>query len=158
MHYQLILEFVNLFFAGTLAGIEISAHYGFHAPTVALDEKPQLLLRQGVVRRLRWLVPTFFLPMALSGIAVTVLNGIAPGLLFRGAALLAILTWILVRIVGTVPINSATMDWNPENPPQNWRELLARTERFHIVGTWAALLAFVCFLLAMALRLTSTVR
>lgn len=40
MHYQLILEFVNLFFAGTLAGIEISAHYGFHAPTVALDEKP----------------------------------------------------------------------------------------------------------------------
>lgn len=96
--------------------------------------------------------------MALSGIAVTVLNGIAPGLLFRGAALLAILTWILVRIVGTVPINSATMDWNPENPPQNWRELLARTERFHIVGTWAALLAFVCFLLAMALRLTSTVR
>ena len=158
MNYRLILELINLFFAGILAGIEIAAHYGFHAPTVALEEKPQLQLRQGVVRRLRWLVPAFFMPMVLSGITLTLLNGAAPGVLFRGLALVAILIWILIRIVGTVPINSATIDWNPEQPPQNWRELIARTERFHIVGVWAALLAFVSFLLAMALRLSCTFR
>ena len=64
MRYHFLLEFANLFFSGILAGIEIAVHYGFHAPTVALDEKPQILLRQGVVRRLRWLVPAFFLPTA----------------------------------------------------------------------------------------------
>ena len=53
----LILEFFNLFCAGILAGIEIAVHYGFHKPTLALDEKPQIVLRQGVTRTLRWLVP-----------------------------------------------------------------------------------------------------
>ena len=153
MNYRILLEFINLFFAGILAGIEIAAHYGFHAPTVALDEKPQILLRRGVVLRLRWLVPSFFLPTALSGIALTLLNGTAPGISFRGVALLAVLVWILVRIVGTVPVNSAIVDWNPEKPPQNWRELIAKTERFHLTGVWAALLSFLCFLLAMALRI-----
>ena len=156
MNYRLAFEFLNLFFAGILAGMEIAAHYGFHAPTVTLDEKPQILLRQGVVRRLRWLVPAFFLPTALSGIALTVLDGTAPGVLFRGIALAAILLWILVRVVGTVRINAATLDWNPEKPPPNWKKLIADTERFHIVGVWAALLAFVSFLLAMALRTAFT--
>ena len=153
MNDRLVLEFVNLFFAGILAGIEISAHYGFHHPTMALEEKPQLVLRQGVVRRLRWLVPAFFLPTALSGIAVTVLDRTEPGGFLRGGAILAILVWIMVRIVGTVPVNSATVEWNPDNPPANWRELIAKTERFHIVGTWAAILAFAFLMIAMALRL-----
>ena len=155
MSYRLTLEFTNLFFAGILAGIEIAAHYGFHAPIMALDEKPQIVLRQGVVRRLRWLAPAFFLPTALSGIALTALDGAAGGVGFRGAALLAVLTWILVRVVGTIGVNAASLDWNPEDPPLHWKQLLARTERFHILGTWAALLAFLCFLLAMALRLTT---
>ena len=155
MKYRLVLEFINLFFAGILAGIEIAAHYGFHAPTVMLDEKPQILLRQGVVRRLRWLVPAFFMPTALSGIALALLDGLSPGVLFRGVALLAVFLWILVRIAGTVRINSATLDWNPDSPPQDWKKLLAAVERFHLVGVGAALLVFVSFLLAMALRLTS---
>ncbi len=155
MNFHFLLEFVNLFFAGILAGIEIAAHLGFHAPTVTLDEKPQLQLRQGVVRRLRWLVPAFFVPTALSGIAVTALDGVVPGLFFRCIALLALFVWILIRIVGTVPINSATLDWNPEAPPQNWKELIARSERFHGAGTGAALLVFACFLTALALRLTA---
>lgn len=154
--YRLILEFVTLFFAGILAGIEIAAHYGVHPPTVALEEKPQIVLRQGLARTLRWIVPSFFVPMALSGIAVTIIDGAMPGLFFRLAALLAIIVWILIRIVGTVPINSATIEWNPDAPPKNWRELIGKVERFHIVGTWAALLAFMFFLIATALRLNGS--
>jgi NADPH:quinone reductase-like Zn-dependent oxidoreductase len=39
-------------------------------------------------------------------------------------------------------------------PPKNWKELVHRAERFHIVGVWAAVLAFACFLTAVALHLT----
>ena len=61
-------------------------------------------------------------------------------------------TWILIRVVGTVPINSATVDWQLSAPPKNWRELVNRAERFHIVGVWAAVLAFAFFLTAVALK------
>jgi hypothetical protein len=154
--YHIIIEFVNLFCAGMLAGIEFVIHYGIHAPTMALDEEPQIVLRQGLVRRLRWLVPAFFVPTALSGIAVTILDGAMPGFFFRLAAMLAVITWIFVRVVGTVRINSATLEWNPTAPPKNWRGLIGKAERFHIVGTWAALLAFTFFLIAVALQLTGT--
>jgi hypothetical protein len=147
------VEFVNLFFAGILAGLEISIHYGLHAPTATLDEKPQIVLRQGLVRRLRWLVPAFFLPTALLGIVATITDGSMPGMYSRVAGLFAIIVWVFVRIVGTVRINSATLDWNPSAPPTDWREQIRRVERFHIVGTWAAILAFVFFLTAVAQRL-----
>jgi hypothetical protein len=58
--YMLIAELVNLFFAGLLAGVEFAVHYGFHSATVALEERPQIQLRQGVIRRLRVLVPPIF--------------------------------------------------------------------------------------------------
>jgi hypothetical protein len=150
MKADMILGLTNLFFAGILAGIEISVHYGFHSPTVALDEKPQIQLRQGVIRRLRWLVPAFFVPTALTGIALTIADGMASGFPFRLVALLALLVWIIVRVVGTVRINSATLEWNPDSPPGDWRAQIAAAERFHIVGTWAAILAFACFLIALA--------
>jgi len=146
-----LFEFVNLFCSGMLAGMEFVIHYGIHAPTVALEEKPQIMLRQALVRRLRWLVPAFFVPAALSGIAVAIIDGGGPGLFLRLAALLAIVVWIFVRIIGTVRINSATLEWDPDAPPANWRQMIGKAERFHIVGTWAALLAFVFFLATVTL-------
>ena len=148
------VEFVNLFFAGMLAGLEVSIHYGFHAQTAALDEKPQIALRQGLVRRLRWLVPAFFIPTALLGIVIAIADGTGPGLYFRAAALVAMVAWVLVRVIGTVRINSATLEWNSSAPPVDWREQIRQVERFHIVGTWAAILAFVFFLAAAAQRLS----
>jgi hypothetical protein len=148
-----ILEFVNLFCAGILAGIEIVIHYGLRAPAEVLDEQPQIQLRQALVRRLRVLVPAFFVPTAVSGIAMTVLDGAAPGFGFRCAGVLAVLTWISIRVIGTVPINSATLTWQPGAPPKNWRALVNQAERFHIAGAWAAVMAFAFFLTAVALRL-----
>jgi hypothetical protein len=74
-----ILDFVNVFFAGMLAGVEFVIHYGLRAPAEILDEQSQLQLRQALVLRLRVLVPAFFVPAAVSGIALTVLDGAAPG-------------------------------------------------------------------------------
>jgi uncharacterized membrane protein len=150
---MLIIEFVNLFFSGILAGVEFAIHYGFQSSTQALDEKPQIQLRQGVIRRLRVIVPAIFACTVLSGIAVVFLQSNTAGLFFRYGALFAIFIWIIVRIIGTVRINKATLDWKPEAPPKNWKELISKSERFHVVGTWAALLAFAFFLIAMAIQL-----
>ncbi len=149
-----VLDFVNIFFAGMLAGIEFVIHYGLRGPSEMLDEHAQLQLRQALVMRLRVLVPAFFAPTAVLGIALTILNAGAPGFWFRCAAVFAVCTWILIRVVGTVPINSATADWQLSAPPKNWKALVKRAERFHIVGVWAAILAFAFFLTAVALKLT----
>ena len=148
-----VLDFVNVFFAGMLAGIEFVIHYGLRTPAEVLDEQSQLQLRQALVLRLRVLVPAFFVPAAVLGIALTVLNSAAPGFGFRCAGVVAILTWILIRVIGTVPINSATLTWQPSAPPKNWKALVNHAERFHIVGVWAAVLAFAFFLTAVALKL-----
>ncbi len=143
-----VLEFVNLFFAGNLAGMEIGFHYGLPETDEIMDEQSQLRLRQILIRRLRVLVPAFFVPAALSGVAVTILNRTAPGFRFRLAGVLAVLIWIMTRVVATAPTNSATEELDPTAPPENWKAQVKHAERFHIIGTWAAVLAFAFFLLA----------
>lgn len=147
------LDFVSVFFAGMLAGMEFVIHYGLHTPAETLDERSQLQLRQALVLRLRVLVPSFFVPTAVSGIALTILNTSAPGFVFRCAGVAALLAWVAIRIIGTVPINSATLTWQPAAPPANWKAQVNHAERFHIVGVWAAVLAFAFFLAAVALKL-----
>jgi hypothetical protein len=147
-----ILELINLFFTGILAGLEIAAHYGFHGPTLALDDKSQIILRLGLVRKLRWLVPAFFLPATLTAIALTVISGDSEQLIFRIIALAAIAIWIYVRVVATVKINAASVDWNPDSPPKDWRNQLNKAERFHVIGTWVTIIAFLCLLLAIGVK------
>jgi len=120
-----------------------------------LDEQAQVQLRQALVLRLRVLVPAFFIPTAVSGIAVTVLDGFDAGFWFRCVGVLAMLSWILIRVIGTVPINSATLTWQPSAPPKNWKAQVDHAERFHIVGVWVAVLAFAFFLSAVALKLAT---
>jgi len=150
-----VLDFVNVFFAGMLAGIEFVIHYGLRTPAEILDERSQLQFRQALILRLRVLVPAFFVPTAVLGITLTVLGSGTPGFGFRCAGVVAILTWIVIRVIGTVPINSATLTWQPGTPPKNWKALVNHAERFHIVGVWAAVLAFAFFLTAVALELAA---
>jgi hypothetical protein len=150
-----VLHFANLFFAGILAGMETAIHYGLHGSTQVLSDQSQIQLRQALVLRLRILVPAFFVPAAVSGIAVAVLDGTAPGLWFHCAGMLAVLVWVIIRVIGTVPINSATLTWQAGAPPTNWRAQVDHAERFHILGVWAAVVAFASFLTAAALKLAA---
>ncbi len=150
-----MLDFVNLFFAGMLAGMEIAIHYGLHPSTLVLSDQSQLQLRRALVLRLRVLVPAFFLPTAVTGVAVAVLNGAAPGLWFRCVGTLAVLVWIVSRVIGTVPINRATLTWEAETPPNDWKTLVDRSERFHVLGVWAAVVAFVSFLKTVELKMAA---
>ncbi len=143
-----ILDVVNLFFTSSLAGMEIVVHYGLPPSEGIMDEPSQIRLRQALIQRIRVLVPAFFLPAAVSGIAVTIANGTAPGFWLRGAGVIGIFTWIMARVVATVPTNSATVDWDPAKPPADWKEQINHSERFHIISTWAVIMSAVFFLLA----------
>jgi len=146
------LHYLGLFFSGMLAGIEAGIHYGVGKPVTDLTEKTQIRLRQALVLRLRVLVPAFFAPAAGIAMALAIIDGGTPGTWLRWAGLLSLLIWVSIRIVRTVPLNSVTLEWDPLAPPGNWRALVAASERFHIVGVWAAGAAFALFLAALAQR------
>jgi hypothetical protein len=146
MSFLVLLHLINLFFAGILAGMEIVIHYGLRSPAEVLSDSAQLRLRQALILKLRVLVPAVFLPMALSGVSISVLDRESPGTAFRYVGLLALGVWILIRIVGTVPINSATLGWDSAAPPNDWKARVTRAERFHDVGAWAVVISFACFL------------
>jgi hypothetical protein len=143
-----LLLFLNLLCAGILAGIEIAIHYGLTGPAELLAETPQIRLRQALILRLRWLVPAFFMPTALTAIALMILQYTSSGMLLRMLGTLCVLIWIFVRFIATVRINSATLEWDADAPPKDWKRQITDAERFHIVGTWAAIMIFVLFLIA----------
>jgi uncharacterized membrane protein len=150
-----VLGFVNLFCAGILAGGEFVIRHGVRAPVGLLEQRPQIELRQWLIRRLRVLVPAVFALTVLSGLATTVVDGFGPGFGFRCAGLVALLAWILVTLGGTVPINQAVLTWEPSAPPRSWRAVVSRWERLDTARTWAAMAAFALFLTAMALQPTA---
>jgi hypothetical protein len=142
-----LLQAATVMFSGILAGFEIAVHYGIGSPPQSLSEEAQVRLRQAMVLRLRVLAPGIFLPTLACGISLALrarqLSTVWPYSVAVGSLIL----WTLIRIWRTVPVNSATLEWDPYKPPTNWRQQVERTERFHVLAAWAAVIAFLCFLL-----------
>jgi len=147
---EALLAAVNLLFAGLLAGEELAVRYGVRGPIAGLDQRPHILVRQALIRRLRILVPGLILPALLTGVLVTLLDLHGPPVVLRGLGVLALLVLVLVTLLGTVPINAAALDWQPDAPPANWQARLRQWERLDTVRCWAALVAFALFALAPA--------
>jgi hypothetical protein len=139
----------ELFFVGLLAGIELGVHYGIGAPPSSLSGNAQIVIRQAIIRRLRILAPAIFLPAITLATLIAFEERHEPGSQFRLVTVGMLSVWVFIRFVRTFPVNSATLEWNPENPPSNWRSQIERTERFHVVAAWAAVLAFLCSLASM---------
>src|SRR4051812_46171455 len=129
MNVGAMVGLVNLFCVGILAGEEFVICYGVRAPIASLDQRPHIQLRQALIRSLRVLVPAIFAVTILSGVAVTIVAGFDRGFGFRCTGLLALLTFIVITLTGTVPINEAALTWDPAAPPKNWQALVARWER-----------------------------
>ncbi len=153
---QIYLEFINLFCAGILAGIEFIVCFGLRSALAVLDQQPQIQIRQALIRRLRTRVPPVFFLTAISGVSVAIMGGAANGFFFRCVGVFAVLTWTLATFTGTVPINKAVLTWQPDAPPANWKSVIKHWERLDAVRTGAALAAFASFSTAVALRLSES--
>jgi Domain of unknown function (DUF1772) len=137
-----IAEFLNLFFAGVLAGEELVICYGVRTVVAVLDQQPQIELRHALIRKLRALVPAIFILTALSGLAAMSLDEPGAGFRLRCLAALGLLIWVAITLFGTVPINKDTLTWQPDAPPSYWRILVSRWERLDIARCWTAVISF----------------
>ena len=150
MNLNVMIGFLNLFFVGMLAGEEFTVLAGVRTPLANLEDNPHIRFRQALIYRLRVVVPIMFGLAIFSGVATTLINSSGSGFGFRCAGLLILLAFILITFLGTVPINSAALDWNPAAPPANWRVLVQKWERLDNFRCGAALVAFALFLIGMA--------
>jgi hypothetical protein len=153
MNAHVIITAAGLFLAGLLAGEEFVVRYGVRDAIDSLDAHSHIVLRQALIRRLRVVVPAIYAPAMALAAAGTLLDPAQPGFVYRLTGLLALGAWTLATFGGTVPINAAALDWNPESPPANWRALVRRWEGLNTVRCWAAVLAFAAFLTSMTLQL-----
>ncbi len=146
-----VISLLSVFLAGILAGEEVVVRYGVHPSLATLDERSQIQARQGLIRTLRVQVPSVFAATAVSAVAALILDGADDGLGFRVAGVLALLAWILVTAIGTVPINKGALEWQPDAPPANWRALVGRWEQLDVIRSCMAMLAFAFLLIAAVL-------
>jgi Domain of unknown function (DUF1772) len=139
------LSTLVLLLSGWLAGAE-SASWALLQPVVArLDDTPQITMQQGMLRTFGRVMP-ILLPVTSALIVLTAV--VAPG----GAARLlwviaAIAAAILIAFTLTinVPINKRTLTWDPEHPPEGWRN---DRHRWHTYQGVRALLLGVWYLCA----------
>jgi Domain of unknown function (DUF1772) len=147
-----VLGFLNIVFAGLLAGEEFLVCYGLRAPLGSLEGEVQIPTRQALIRRMRILVPMIFFAALASGVAVAMLGGTGLAFDLRCGAVGLLAVFILLTLTSTVPINKALLAWDAAAPPADWRALIARWERLDVARAWLALGAFALFLGASQLR------
>jgi uncharacterized membrane protein len=141
------LQWASLFLAGLLAGEELVVRYGVHPALASLGEHASIGARQALILKLRILVPSIFLPTAATSV-IALLVDWSP---WRLAGSLLLLAWGLTTGIGTVPINSAVIQWDAAAPPADWHDVIARWARIDILRSSAALVAFACLVVGAAL-------
>jgi len=144
------LSTIVLVLSGWLAGAE-SASYALVQPVVArLEDAAQIRMQQGMLRTTGRVMP-ILLPLTSVLIVVTVF--LAPGGVSRTLWVIAAVDAV-VLIVFTlwvnVPINSRTLTWDAEHPPEDWRTDRHRWHTFQgvravLLGVW-----FLCAVSAVA--------
>jgi hypothetical protein len=139
---------LNLFLTGLLAGEELVIRYGVRAPVASLDQREHIVLRQRLIRRLRILVPALAGPAILSAVLSTVADRRDRWLAVRGAGLLSLFVLAGVTLLGTVPINAAVLEWDPDAPPSDWPAQIRRWEQLDGARCGAAVFAFALFVVA----------
>ncbi|OII25242.1 hypothetical protein BIV01_12600 [Curtobacterium sp. MCBA15_013] len=134
---------VQLVLVGLLAGEEFTVRWGVQPAMASLPDDAHLRTRIALVRSLKVVVPMLMVPAVLATLAVLVVAGAGDGLGWRVAAAVALGVFVLASFLGTVPINIGVNDWDPLDPPADWKRVVVRWERIDVLRSSAAIVAFV---------------
>ncbi|AOX65764.1 hypothetical protein BJK06_08360 [Curtobacterium sp. BH-2-1-1] len=134
---------VQLVLVGLLAGEEFIVRWGVQPAMASLPDDAHLRTRIALVKSLKVVVPMLMVPAVLATVAVLVVAGAGDGLGWRVAAAVALGVFVLASFLGTVPINIRVNDWDPLDPPADWKRVVVRWERIDVVRSSAAIVAFV---------------
>jgi len=144
-----VLLVVHLVLVGVLAGEEFIVRWGVQPAIAALPDDAHVRTRIALVRSLKVVVPIVMVPAVLASVAVLVTAGGGEGLGWRIAAMAALVVFVLASFLGTVPINIGVNDWDPADPPADWKDVVRRWERIDVLRSSAAAVAFVLFTIAL---------
>lgn len=140
------LELISLVAAGVLAGSEFMVCAGLRRPLSNLEQNSHIKFRQNLILRFRIMIPIIFFIAFSTGLVLEVYTASDSTSFYTraiGEALL--IAFIVLALVGTVPINKAVLTWNPSNPPKNWLGLIRRWENLDLARCLLAIAAFMSF-------------
>lgn len=147
-----LLLFATVAVTGFTASAEFGSYAFVHPVIKRLPRSEHILVEQGLLR-------TFgvFMPILMTGSLVLAISyaarpndggGLAEVLRWSAAAVWA--SGIVTTVLVNVPTNLATLRWNREAPPENWKGRRNRWEWFQGYRSWAYLVAFLLLVLQLA--------
>ncbi len=142
------MTIVCLILLGLLAGEELIVRWGVQPALASLDDRAHLRARIALVKQLKVVVPVLIVPAVIATAACLAVSNGEPGGAIRWAALTALLTFVLLSALGTVPINIKINGWDADQPPADWRQVVHRWTVIDVFRSSAAVLAFLLFTIA----------
>jgi len=156
---SVIVQALNLFLGGTLAGAEVVVRLAVHGAISSLDDAAHIRVRQALIRRLRILVPMILFPSFITAVLLVTLFGAPsssapPVSALRLTGLCSLSVMLLIAVAGTVPINKRLLAWTSDAPPPNWKDIISRWQNLDTVRCTAAVVAFAAFVCSFAVELS----
>ena len=141
-----------------LTGFTACAEFGSYAfvhPTLRnLPPKYHIQVERGLLRTFGRVMPVLMTLCVIApiGYALHHSGTSEPVRLTRWIAAACFVAALTSTAIFNVPINLATGKWDPENPPQNWKEIRNRWETFQGIRSWFLLLGFLFTCVAVSLE------
>ena len=136
--------FASLMLVGLVAGILLATQLGQVRVQKRLGARDFTLVKHGFEIALGRVMPVLVIAAGVSIVPLVLLLPPRGPFPFT-AALLALLLWagvIIVTMMFNAPVNALAARWDPETPPENWRELRDRWHLGQAIRTPLAVIAF----------------
>lgn len=128
-----IARFINLMLAGLLTGNEVGTWAVIHPALHTLPVSAHIQSEQELVRRFRAIMPIVMSAVIFSHLPVLALmrDRRSPAFRYTLAGAACYIGMLASTVLGNQPINSRTLEADPQAPPADWHALRARWDRLH---------------------------
>ncbi|OIV37038.1 hypothetical protein BIV57_13180 [Mangrovactinospora gilvigrisea] len=143
------LETITIVVTGVMVGVEFSVPFFSNPILNALPGETGLRGRTHGARVGGAVMPAWY----IASLALVVIRTVAgwhqrgAGLLIASAALLVLSVILSVAVL--VPINNRVKTWTAGDRPADWKQQIARWDRFHYVRVAVIIAAFTCLAAAL---------
>jgi len=139
-----VLGFATLVVGGFTACAEFGSYAFVHPVIRRLPAASHIEVEQGLLRTFGRVMPVLMTATLALGVANTVAVGGQGGPAgWRWAAAAAYIAALTSTVIFNVPVNLATGRWDPQHPPENWKQVRDRWEIFQGLRSWLLLTGFV---------------
>jgi uncharacterized membrane protein len=149
-----LLEFATLIVTGFTSCAEFGSYAFVHPVIRHLPPEHHVSVERGLLKTFGRVMPILMTLCSVLSISYAIQSSAAVGAenTIRWSSVIVFVGALVSTIIFNVPINLATGRWNPQDPPQNWKEIRHRWEFFQGVRSWLLLIGFLLLCLAVATR------